>query len=110
MLGPGGAFIVADIIQPTSSYATTLAARQWDEAVRQRSLHLSGDLSAYEEFHALGWNSFAATEPDPLDKMSPLLDQLKWLERAGFEGIDVFWAKAGHAVFGGYKTEAVPKL
>lgn len=103
MLEPDGAFIIADIIQPTSKQAIELAARQWDETVRQRSLHLSGDLSAYEEFHALGWNSFAATEPDPVDKISPLFDQLKWLEQAGFEGIDVFWARAGHAVFGGYK-------
>jgi tRNA (cmo5U34)-methyltransferase len=103
MLEPSGAFIVADIIQPTSKQAIDLAGRQWDEAVRQRSLHLSGDLSAYEEFHALGWNSFTATEADPMDKMSPLFDQLKWLEQAGFEGVDVFWVKAGHAVFGGYK-------
>ncbi|MDQ5824793.1 MAG: class I SAM-dependent methyltransferase [Chloroflexota bacterium] len=110
MLEPGGAFVVADIIQPTSGQAVALAARMWDETVRQRSLHLSGDLSAYEEFHALGWNSFAATEPDPLDKMSSLFDQLKWLEQAGFDGVDVFWAKAGHAVFGGYKPPAVQKL
>ena len=103
MLEPGGAFIIADIIQPTSRQAVDLAGRLWDDAVRQRSLHLSGDLSAYEEFHALGWNSFTATEADPMDKMSPLFDQLKWLEQAGLERIDVLWAKAGHAVFGGYK-------
>jgi ubiquinone/menaquinone biosynthesis C-methylase UbiE len=77
MLEPGGAFIIADISQPTSKQAVDLAGRQWDEAVRQRSLHLSGDLSAYEEFHVLGWNSFTATEPDPIDKMSLLFDQLK---------------------------------
>lgn len=105
MLEPGGAFIIADIIQPTSPQAIELAARTWDETVRQRSLHLSSDLSAYEEFQELGWNSFKLAEPDPLDKMSSLFDQLTWLEQAGFVGIDVFWAKAGHAVFGGYKTQ-----
>lgn len=108
MLEPGGAFVLADIIQPTSKQAVALAGRQWDEAVRQRSLHLSGDLAAYEEFHTLGWNSFTAPEPDPVDKMSPLFDQLKWLEQVGFEAIDVFWAKAGHAVFGGYKPAVAP--
>ena len=36
-------------------------------------------------------------------KPSPLYAQLKWLEQAGFEGIDVFWMQAGHAVFGGWK-------
>lgn len=106
MLESGGAFIVADIIQPTSRQAIDLAGRQWDESVRRRSLQLGGDLSAYEEFHELGWNSFTAAEPDSIDKMSHLFDQLKWLEQAGFEGVDVFWAKAGHAVFGGYKPTA----
>ncbi len=41
-----------------------------------------------------------------MDKMLPPFEQLKWLAQAGFEGIGVFWAKAGHAVFGGYKPVA----
>jgi tRNA (cmo5U34)-methyltransferase len=40
---------------------------------------------------------------DPVDKMSPLFDQLKWLEQAGFASVDVFWMRAGHAIFGGSK-------
>src|SRR3712207_3018710 len=37
MLEPGGAVIIADIIQPASAQAVALAARTWDETVRQRS-------------------------------------------------------------------------
>ncbi len=40
---------------------------------------------------------------DDIDKPSRLLDQLKWLEQAGFADVDVFWMQAGHALFGGRK-------
>lgn len=34
---------------------------------------------------------------------SRLLDQLKWLEEAGFQQVDVYWMQAGHAIYGGEK-------
>ena len=43
------------------------------------------------------------SEPDSIDKPSPLFDQLKWLDKAGFTDVDVFWMKVGHAIFGGRK-------
>ena len=49
------------------------------------------------------WNLYADPEPDPIDQPSPLLDQLRWLEEAGLVGVDVYWLKAGHAVFGGHR-------
>jgi hypothetical protein len=36
-----------------------------------------------------------------VDKPSPLFEQLKWLEAAGFESMDVYSMAAGHAVYGG---------
>ncbi len=105
LLAPGGAFIIADLMQPTTQAGVALAARMWDEAVRQRSLQFDGNLNAYEQSLRLGWNSFTDPEPDPIDKMSPLYHQLKWLEQAGFTGIDVFWLRAAHAIFGGWKPE-----
>jgi tRNA (cmo5U34)-methyltransferase len=105
LLSPGGVFVIADVIQPITQLGVAAAAKMWDEAVRQRSLQLGGDLRAYQHFLDVKWNSFAypEDEPDPVDKMSPLLDQLKWLEQAGFVDVDVFWVKAGHAIFGGSK-------
>jgi hypothetical protein len=44
-------------------------------------------------------------DPDDIDKPSRLLDQLKWLEQAGFADVDVYWMLAGHAIFGGRKAE-----
>jgi tRNA (cmo5U34)-methyltransferase len=31
------------------------------------------------------------------------MDQLEWLELAGFSCVDLFWMRAGHAIFGGWK-------
>jgi tRNA (cmo5U34)-methyltransferase len=106
MLAPGGVFIIADVIQPVTQLSADLAGKIWDEAVRERSLELDGNLLGYEQFQKMEWNSFVYPEQglDPMDKMSPLFDQLKWLEQAGFADIDVFWMKAGHAIFGGRKT------
>lgn len=101
MLEPGGAFIISDLIAPVNEAANGVAARGWDAAVRQRALAIDGHEKAYDYFIKKGWNLYRF--PDPMDKPSPLLDQLKWLERAGFAEVDVFWLRAGHAIFGGWK-------
>jgi tRNA (cmo5U34)-methyltransferase len=103
-LAPGGVLVIGDVIQPASPAGVALAARAWDDAVRRRSLELTGDLRAHEVFRNEGWNFYAATEPDPVDKPSTLLDQLHWLAEAGLTDVDVFWMKAGHAIFGGTRT------
>lgn len=102
-LAPGGVLAIADLVQPATPAAQAHAAKAWDEAVRGRSLELAGDLAPYQRFLDMGWNLWAATEPDPIDHPSPLFDQLRWLEEAGLGGVDVFWMKAGHAVFGGIR-------
>ena len=102
-LVPGGAVVIADLVQPATPRTHAIAARAWDEAVRQRSLELAGNLGPFEKFHTERWNLYADPEPDPIDQPSPLLDQLRWLEEAGLSGVDVCWMKAGHAVFGGVR-------
>ena len=105
VLAPGGSFIIGDLTEPMDRFGRKLAADTWDEMVRQRSRDLDGDLRGYNSFCELGWNHYAQSEPDPasIDKPSSLFDQLKWLEQAGFADVDVFWMKAGHAIFGGRK-------
>ena len=76
-------------------------ARTWDKEVKRQSLEFAGDLRAYEQFVESQWNYF--DYPDPGDKPSSVAEQIRWLEEAGFTGVDVFWAMAGHAVYGGYK-------
>lgn len=103
-LAPGGVLLLADLVRPATAAGATLAARAWDENVRRRSLEIAGDLGPYEIFRTERWNYYADPEPDPIDQPSPLLDQLRWLEEAGLAGVDVYWMKAGHAIFGGVKA------
>lgn len=102
ILAPGGAFLIADLVEPASAVGHKYAADAWDSAVRQRSLALAGDLSAYERFAEEAWNYFR--HPDPADTPSTLVEQLDWLREAGFQRADVFWMKAGHAIFGGFRA------
>ena len=103
-LAPGGAVVIADLVEPATPAARALAARAWDEATRRRSLELARSLGPYEAFRDQHWNFYADPEPDSIDQPSRLLDQLNWLQEAGLTGVDVFWLKAGHAIFGGVRA------
>jgi tRNA (cmo5U34)-methyltransferase len=102
MLASGGVFIIADIVQPVGSESKKAAAVGWDESVRRRALELDGDTAVYDQFRQSQWNIF--TYPDPMDKPSPIFDQLIWLSEAGFVEVDVYWMQAGHAIYGGRKV------
>ena len=91
------------MLLPAGEGATRWAAQAWDDEARRRALELDGDLAGFEQFRDDGWNYFNDPAPDPIDKPSTLYDQLSWLREAGFAEVDVFWMKAGHAVFGGRK-------
>ncbi len=98
----GGALLVADIMEPTSERARRAMARLYDDVVREQSLAFTGDAAVYEQFRDEEWNLFDYPDPD-LDKPSTVPQHLAWLTDAGFTGVDVFWARAGHALVGGYK-------
>jgi tRNA (cmo5U34)-methyltransferase len=101
---PGGALLVADVIAPASESERDYAAEAWDREVKRQSQELTGSLLSFDRFDGDQWNWFRY--PDPGDKPSRLLDQMKWLEEVGFEGVIAFWLKAGHAVFGGFKSKS----
>ncbi len=101
VIEPGGALLVADLVQPATDLGRCLAARTWDDTVRRRALELDGKLDAFRHFQQSHWNYFADDDPDPIDQPSSLAQQLTWLREAGFTSVDVHWMKAGHAIFGG---------
>jgi tRNA (cmo5U34)-methyltransferase len=105
MLEDGGAFVIADIIDPQNEAGKRIAAEAWDEVVRQRSMEIDGNTEVFEFFEREGWNTFWYLDPEDIDKPSALLDQLKWLEHAGFVEVDVHWMLAGHAVFSARKPK-----
>jgi len=102
-LEPGGALLLADLVEPASDRVRLLFAEQWNDAAKARSQALAGDLSLYQAFHDAEWNYYELTEEDPIDHPSPLSDQLQWLRAAGFSAADCFWMLAGHTIYGGYR-------
>jgi tRNA (cmo5U34)-methyltransferase len=104
MLAKGGVFIISDMIEPTTDPGRQVAADAWDQVVRERSLELDGNTRGLDFFLREHWNTFRYPDPDDIDHPSPLFDQLKWLEGAGFIDIDVHFLHAGHALFSGWKV------
>jgi tRNA (cmo5U34)-methyltransferase len=103
LLASRGVFIIGDLVEPATPLGWELAAKAWDEAVRERALELDGTLEGFALFEGKRWNLYRHFDPEDIDKPSRLLDQLKWLEQAGFVGVDVVWMRAGHVIFGGAK-------
>ena len=101
LLAPGGAFILADIMRPTSPTGFAVAAEAYERAVAERSLRERGDLSMLDKLRELKWNYFRHPDDDSIDQPSSVAEHLRWLEEAGFRGVDVFWAVAGHAIVSG---------
>jgi tRNA (cmo5U34)-methyltransferase len=104
-LEPGGALLFADVMAPRTERARRHFAAAWEDEIRRRSLQIHGDARAHEFFVRERWNVY--DHPDPIDVPSTLPEQLRWMEETGFEGVDAFWARAGHAVLGGYRPGAV---
>ncbi len=104
MLAPGGIFVLADLIEPTTAAGKAVAGQMWDDAVREAALARDGNLAAYDHFRDDEWNLYNQPQPpDSIDQPSSLIDQLDWLREAGLETVDVHWMYAGHAIMSGRK-------
>lgn len=103
MLAAGGALIVSDLIKPTTNFGRNIAGDQWDDAVRERSIQFSGDLTPYNKFLELNWNYYTDPNPDSIDQPASLFNQLTWLSNIGYLDIDVHWMKGGHVIFSANK-------
>ncbi|NQW12048.1 MAG: class I SAM-dependent methyltransferase [Alphaproteobacteria bacterium] len=104
-LRPSGVFVLADLVEPATRRAQTVAADAWDAETRRRALDTDGTLDGFERFVAESWNHYRLTEPDPIGQPSRLVDMLDWLRAAGFADVDVHWMKAGHVILSGNKPE-----
>lgn len=96
----GGAFLIADLVEPQSAFARAVAADQWDRSAEEQARTV-GKQDQFARFLETNWNQHR--HPDPADQPSALLHHLVWLKHAGFSSVDCFWMYAGHAVFGGVK-------
>ncbi|HEY7020242.1 MAG TPA: class I SAM-dependent methyltransferase [Ktedonobacterales bacterium] len=103
-LSARGCLLLADLVLPQREEARSLFAATWDRSAHERSLAQTGDAALFDLFARENWNYY--TYPDPFDQPSPLFDQLRWLNEAGFAIVDCFWMQAGHAIYGGYREQA----
>lgn len=102
-LEPGGGLLIADIIAAPSEFAYRSFASQWETLAREQSLTATGSLDGYERAVAEGWRPTWLTEDEIGEMPYRVVEQLKWLEEAGFSVVDCFWMRAGHAIYGGYR-------
>lgn len=105
-LAPGGALLIADLVQPQRPQVRELFAATWDRLAHLQSIAETGSNDLFEQFVKAEWNYYSFD--DPVDTPSPLAHQLQWLLEVGFQGVDCFWLQAGHAIYGGYKERAGP--
>jgi tRNA (cmo5U34)-methyltransferase len=103
-LSPRGALLLADLVEPARPEARALFAGSWDAAVADTAAAAADGDELRRRFAPERWNYYRY--PDPADRPSPLFEQLLWLREAGFRAVDCFWMRAGHAIYGGYMTEA----
>lgn len=103
-LAPGGALLIADLVEPASEPARRHMARAWDEDVERQSLEFSGSPAAWEHFRDDHWNLYIYPD-DEMDFPSPLVDQIDWLRQTRYTRIDVPWARAGHTLIAAYRKQ-----
>jgi tRNA (cmo5U34)-methyltransferase len=100
-LEPGGAILIADLVAPRSERERRMMASAWDAEVKRQSLALTGSPRTYQQFLDDHWNWY--DYPDPMDMPSTVPEHLEWLAAAGCGSANVFWQRAGHAIYGGYR-------
>jgi len=101
-LSSHGALLVADLVEPKRDEARDVFAASWNAAAERQSRSAPGSAEALARFIETHWNIYQF--PDPLETPSPLFEQLTWLHEAGFACVDCYWLRAGHAVYGGYRS------
>ncbi len=104
-LSVNGVLLIADLVKPQRPEVQELFASSWDNVVKAQSIVKTGSTQLYEKFIKAKWNYYRY--PDPVDQPSGLFEQLVWLKNAGFSVVDCFWMQAGHAIYGGYKAQAI---
>lgn len=101
-LNPGGMLVIIDLVLPHSAVGFETAAQQWDDFV-QKAAETTHQPEAWSIFRDEHWNWYRYPQQDPYDQPSPLQDQLEWMQKAGFKGVECHFMYAGHAIFSGRK-------
>lgn len=104
-LSERGVLLIADLVEPKHPEVLEYFADSYQREARRQSRELAGSDDLYEAFVAEEWNHFRFPDTE-VDRPSYLFEQLRWLDEAGFQVVDAFWMRAGHAIYGGYQSAA----
>lgn len=103
-LEPGGALLIVDLMRPVNLRAYDAYAENWEAAVEEQFRALPDGDRLYQTF-VENWSFYRdPPDSDPTDNPSKLIEQLDWLREAGYVDVDCFWLRAGHAIYGGYRS------
>ena len=91
----GGCFYNADIILASSAHLQEAYLAKWKAYMRK---------GVRPEEIEKKWLPKYREEDHP----APLVDQLEWLKKIGFQAVDVLWKYYNVAVYGGVKAGVVP--
>lgn len=105
-LSDRGVLLIADLVEPKHSEVLEFFADTYQREACRQSWELTGSDDLYEAFVAEEWNHFRFPDTE-VDRPSYLFEQLRWLDEAGFQVVDAFWMRAGHAIYGGYQSAAL---
>ncbi len=100
-LSSRGALLVADVIDPQHPVVRHVYAESGDAAATRQAKERQSP-EAFEAFRTHQSNHFRF--PDSGGHPSPVFFQLVWLKHAGFAVADCFWAFAGQAIIGAFKS------
>lgn len=105
-LAPGGALLIADLIEPAGVWSGRHFGRSWGNDVARQSTQLTQDDAAYRKFMDDHWNYYENTdEENEGDYPSTVAEHIDWLREAEFSGVDLAWSRAGHTLFCAYREE-----
>lgn len=89
-LNPGGVFYNADIVLASSEFLQAIYMRQWRAFMSRGVSEAEIEGKWIPKYHAE-------------DRPAKLVDQLTWMAKIGFVGVDVLWKHYNFAVYGGAK-------
>jgi tRNA (cmo5U34)-methyltransferase len=97
-----GTLLIVDVVAGRRPSVWSLHAELFDRITHEQSVSETGSTELFDIVQRDEWNLFRY--PEESEMPDTIFDNLKWLDKAGFQDVDCLWLRAGYAVFGGHKT------
>jgi tRNA (cmo5U34)-methyltransferase len=102
MLAGGGIFLNNDVVATAPALKSGFEALNL-EAIQQQERLQRGTTRPIEEIQADMREQLRLAGGEHHSRIAPLIDQLAWLNEAGFQSVDCYWRYLDLAIIGGVK-------